>query len=139
MSTFDVLHPDGNDFDPFLFASVGEDRNGATVTVISALARLGLDPWKEAGDLAVLERNAACARLGSHFVEFEDVPALRHEHEAVAQKLVEFLPDRSPIGVAKQAGLGSFQVLSPISVKWLLFALFVVLGLIRFYFLVQSV
>jgi len=46
MPTVDVLHPDGNDFDPFLFASVGEDRNGANVTVISALARLGLDPWK---------------------------------------------------------------------------------------------
>ncbi|WP_299746782.1 hypothetical protein [uncultured Tateyamaria sp.] len=38
MSAPDVLRPDGSDYDAFLQAEVGEDRTGAAVTVLSALA-----------------------------------------------------------------------------------------------------
>ncbi len=34
MSVSDVLRPDGSDYDPFLLAEVGEDKTGATVTVL---------------------------------------------------------------------------------------------------------
>ena len=49
-----LLHPDGSDFDAFLQAELGEDRNGVAVTVLSALARVGLEPWTEAKELARL-------------------------------------------------------------------------------------
>ena len=38
MSASDVLHPDGTDYDAFLFAKLGEDSAGDDVTVLSALA-----------------------------------------------------------------------------------------------------
>jgi hypothetical protein len=36
------------EFDNFLYASIGADRNGMPLSVLSALARLDLDPWEEA-------------------------------------------------------------------------------------------
>jgi hypothetical protein len=42
---FSLLHSDLNNF---LFASVGEEQNGVTLSVVSGLTRLGLDPWEEA-------------------------------------------------------------------------------------------
>jgi hypothetical protein len=49
--------------DAFLFATVGEEANGMPLSVASALARLGLDPWTEAGRLAALPQSAAIERL----------------------------------------------------------------------------
>jgi hypothetical protein len=60
-----VLNPHPPEFERFLYASVGEDRNGYVVTVLSAFARLGLDPWAESADLAKLGRDAARARVGN--------------------------------------------------------------------------
>lgn len=52
-------------YDLFLYAPAGEDRRGTSVTVLSMLARLGLDPWGEAADLAALPDAAARARLST--------------------------------------------------------------------------
>jgi hypothetical protein len=52
-------------FDPFLFAEVGEERNGMLLSVLSALARLDLDPWREAASLSKLPAEAATERLSS--------------------------------------------------------------------------
>jgi hypothetical protein len=53
----------GSEFDEFLGASIGEDRNGMGLTILSALARLDVDPWEEATSLARMPRNAAVVRL----------------------------------------------------------------------------
>ena|SRR5579863_10450245 len=53
----------GLEFDKFLCASIGEDRNGTELSVLSALARLDVDPWKEATSLARMPREAAAMRL----------------------------------------------------------------------------
>jgi hypothetical protein len=42
---FRPLRPD---LDKFLFAAVGEEIDGIPLSTISALTRLGLDPWQEA-------------------------------------------------------------------------------------------
>lgn len=39
-------------FNDFLYATVCEERNEMPLSLISALARLDLDPWTEAADLA---------------------------------------------------------------------------------------
>jgi hypothetical protein len=83
---------DGSEFEPFLYAPVGEDRNGQIVTVLSTLARLGLDPWKEAAALAALGRDAASSRLGLLLSGFRDVPALGRDHLSVARELAGLLP-----------------------------------------------
>lgn len=96
MSASDVLHPDGTDYDRFLFAEVGEDSTGAPVTVLSALARLDLEPWTEACELSRLARSAAQVRLAAHLEAITDVPALALANGARATKLVALLPKRTP-------------------------------------------
>ena len=80
-----------NDFDRFLFAEVGKDRNGNTVTVLSTLARIGLDPRQEAAELAALSRKRAGSRLASLLANFTDIPTL--DHDATATRLAKLLPD----------------------------------------------
>ena len=55
-----IGHPE---FDAFLSAPVGEDANGVGLTVMSALARIGLDPWSEAARLSDLPHDAAVEAL----------------------------------------------------------------------------
>ena len=111
MTGVDVLHPHGNGFDPFLQAAVGEDRNGQVVTVLSMLARLGLDPWSEASDLASLSHAAAGTRLGKLLSSFRDVPTLGLDHGAIARRLTDLLPVRSL--PRKSEAIGSSASLGP--------------------------
>src|SRR6185437_4795881 len=50
-------------FDDFLYAPIGEDRNGMPLSVLSALVRLDVDPWQEAAKLARLPGEAATQRF----------------------------------------------------------------------------
>ena len=92
MPTMDEMRQGGTPFDPFLYAAVGEDRNGNLVTVLSTLARLGLEPWEAAAELAGLTRAEARSRLGALLARFLDVPSLGKDHAAVTQRLVALLP-----------------------------------------------
>ncbi|MFQ1702899.1 hypothetical protein ACJ5NV_20170 [Loktanella agnita] len=104
MADPNVLNPHPPEFDRFLYASVGEDRNGYVVTVLSTLARLGLDPWKEAAELVVLGHDAAQARLGTLLARFRDVPALASDHGRIARDLSLLLPEgRSPSSLKRVA------------------------------------
>lgn len=55
-----IGHPE---FDAFLSAPVGADAAGVELSVMSALARVGLDPWSEAARLSDLPRDAAVEAL----------------------------------------------------------------------------
>ncbi len=97
-----VLNPNPPEFERFLYASVGEDRNGYVVTVLSALARLGLDPWKESAELVALGREAARARLGTLLARCRDVPALASDHDRIARDLSQLLPEGQASGSLKR-------------------------------------
>ncbi len=103
MADPNVLNPHPPEFDRFLYASVGEDRNGYVVTVLSTLARLGLDPWKETAELAALGRDDARARLGTLLARFRDVPALASDHGRIARVLSQLLPEDRASASFKQA------------------------------------
>ena len=103
MAAPNVLNPHPPEFERFLYASVGEDRNGYVVTVLSTLARLGLDPWKEAAELVALGRDAAQARLGTRLARIRDVPALASDHGRVARDLNQLLPESPMPGALKRA------------------------------------
>ncbi len=94
MTPSDILCPHNPEFDRFLQAFVGEDRNGNAVTVLSTLARLDLEPWEEAAALAALEKEAAGSRLEMLLSQFRDVPALKQDYGSVARKLIRLLPKR---------------------------------------------
>jgi len=86
----------GSEFDAFLFAPLGEDRNGVPLSVISLLARMNLDPWQEAGDLAALPAEAAASRLAVSFDSLTD-PILRQANSrAMILGLLALLPRASP-------------------------------------------
>lgn len=104
MSRMDFLHQGGTPFDGFLYADLGQDRDGNTVSVLSALARLGLDPWDEAAALADLPRDGARTRLGGLLARFNDVPALGRDVGAIVPQLVDLLPNAS--GLKSDKGIG---------------------------------
>jgi len=114
MARMDFLRQGGTPFDQFLYAGVGEDRSGATVSVLSTLARLGLDPWDEAADLSDLPRAGARSRLGGLLARFGDVPALGSDHGSIAQRLIELLPKTSGRQSGRAPLLSSPAVLSGI-------------------------
>jgi hypothetical protein len=88
--------PLGSEFDAFLFAPLGEDRNGLSLSVISLLARMNLDPWEEAGDLATLPAEAAASRLGVALATLTD-PVLRQANSrTLVLRLLALLPRGAP-------------------------------------------
>ena len=97
MPTMDDIRRGGTPFDAFLYAAVGEDRNGNTVTVLSALARLGLEPWQAASELAALTGEEARNRLDGLLTRLRDVPALGQDHAAIARRLIALLPNAAAV------------------------------------------
>ena len=82
----------GSEFDDFLFAPIGEDRNGMLLSVLSALARLDIDPWQEAAKLAGLPGETATQRLASLIAELPDEPAAHPDPATIAARLIALLP-----------------------------------------------
>jgi hypothetical protein len=82
----------GPEFDEFLGASIGEDQNGTGLTVLSAFARLNVDPWQEATRLARMPRNAAVARLNALIDALASEPAIESPGGTIAADLVALLP-----------------------------------------------
>ncbi len=82
----------GSEFNRFLFAAIGTDRNGGQLSVVSALARLDLDAWAEAASLARLPREAAVRKLSAMLKRYPEIPRLAQESGAVAAGLIALLP-----------------------------------------------
>ena len=82
----------GPEFDAFLGAPIGEDRNGTTLSVLSALARLDVDPWREATSLARMPREAAADRLTALIDALPRDPASAIPSQTSAADLVALLP-----------------------------------------------
>jgi hypothetical protein len=86
----------GPEFDAFLFAPVGEDRSGMPLSVVSMLARLDLDPWQTAAQLAALSPDFAAQELVSilgslHIWSLQSCDIL-----LIARHLVAMLPHSPP-------------------------------------------
>jgi hypothetical protein len=79
-------------FDNFLFAPIADDQNDTPLSVLSALARLNIDPWKEAAILAQLPREAATQRLASSIGALLDGRSVHSEHRPIAARLIALLP-----------------------------------------------
>lgn len=94
MSASTILNPHDPDFERFLYATVGDDHGGRSVSVLSVLARLKLDPWDEAASLGALSRDAAVQRLSQLLARSLDIPSLRQDHHAIAKNLASLLPNR---------------------------------------------
>ncbi len=97
---FSPMHSDLN---AFLFAAIGEDKLGLELTVVSAMARSGLDPWAEATRLSALSPRAAAQGLSevitksSNGADFGDV-------DAIADRLVRLLPKAGRVPAVRATG-----------------------------------
>ncbi len=97
-------------YEPFLSAPVGKDRRGTSVTVLSMLARLGVDPWGEASDLAKLPEGAARQRLEALMARFSDVSTPVSDQSRIVLKLLAFLP--RPVTLARSSSDGELARLA---------------------------
>ena len=112
------LSPLGSEFDNFLFAPIGEDKNGMLLSVVSALARLDVDPWQEADELARLPREAAIARLASWIAALPEDRRRHPDPGKIAGRLIALLPRQArsnitpPHQTLPGAGEGPIPVLA---------------------------
>ena len=102
---FSLLHSDLNDF---LFASVGEEQNGVTLSVVSGLTRLGLDPWEEAARLTPLPKARAAEALATSIARLPIRRTQSLDDLAISRRLVELLPAQkmAPLQGQEQASTG---------------------------------
>jgi hypothetical protein len=80
----------------FLFADVGVEASGMPLSVLSTLARLGMDPWQEAGRLAKLPRAAAVEGLARIIAAMPASLWSLSDATPIAARLVALLPARGP-------------------------------------------
>ena len=84
-----------SEYNAFLFAAVGEEEVGLPLTVLTALTRLGFDPWREAARLSDLPRETAARAFAVTIAMLPEGDWKASESEAIATRLVNWLPGRS--------------------------------------------
>ena len=82
----------GREYDKFLYASVGDDNNGMPLTVLSALARVDVDPWEEASKLTRLPPGSAATQLASLLGALRHTPVTDLDPARLAAPLIALLP-----------------------------------------------
>jgi hypothetical protein len=122
-----VLAPE---FDDFLFAPIGEERNGMLLSVVSALARLDVDPWQEAANLAELPRTTATRRLTSLIAALLDKPTTDLDPGANAARLIARLPHRASFTAPPVETLLSVRVRSVIQSQQFRYAAFILIAVV---------
>jgi hypothetical protein len=123
--------PPGSEFDDFLFALVGEDRNGMPLSVVSVLARMDLDPWVEAATLADLPAETAARKLAAWLDALSD-PALKPPSpDTRAVRLIALLPRRvNANSPPRVAGTDTVVAASPRAlIKAIPLAIYIILSL----------
>lgn len=95
MALRQLYRPLRPDLDRFLYAEVGEEQEGVCLTMISALVRLGLDPWDEASRLSSLKKPEAAAQLAQSILRLTGTRWLSPEARRIADGLIELLPARA--------------------------------------------
>lgn len=83
-----MTDPLRTDLNEFLFTRVADDANGMHLTMLSALARSGVDPWVEAAELAALPRESAAQKLVHMLANVPNGPSPGDDTATLAARLV---------------------------------------------------
>src|SRR6202040_2817467 len=81
-------------YNHFLFAPICEEANGMQLSVLSALARMDVDPWEEVTRLAAMPKAIAERALVSTLDRVLGKNWNPSETEVIAARLVQLLPRR---------------------------------------------
>jgi len=109
-------------FNDFLYAPIGEEENGMVLTVLSALARLGVDPWDEAARLSEQPKESATKRLTSIISALPNGQWAKASLGDIVARLGALLPAKQ-VAIAQPAMPHTRQV-RPSAVMMFLFLLF---------------
>lgn len=103
--------PLGAEYEPFLYAILYEEADGAPLSVVSAIARSGVDPWREAARITTLPRPAAFEALARLAPGRDEA-----ETNAIVRRLLALLPVKrrdAPAPAAVQLKKAAGGTLSP--------------------------
>jgi hypothetical protein len=114
-------------FDDFLFASIGQEHNGMLLSVVSALARLDIDPWAEAANLAKMSTEAAIERMRLLIASLPEQSSVSSDPEAIAARLIALLPPRQYISKPTPVRNTPGRVVV-VTVDWRVLAFFILVG-----------
>ncbi len=93
-----------SEFNEFLFASIGDEENGMPLSVMSALTRLGIDPWEQAAQLSALPQGVAASTLAPMIARLPGGLWGAAEAKSIAARLVALLPERRTIALPRRDG-----------------------------------
>lgn len=95
MSASGVFDLQNSALNAFLYAAVGEEPNGTTLSLVSVFARTGNDPWGEAKRLAGLPKPEAISSLARTLLAMPKSIFIGADAMPIATQLVALLPTRS--------------------------------------------
>jgi hypothetical protein len=81
---------------PFLFAEVGLEASGVPLTVLSVLARLGEDPWRQAQNWVSLSKETVVDQLADCIRQMPMGPEAIRDARITAKRLSLLLPGAQP-------------------------------------------
>jgi hypothetical protein len=116
MTSTDAFALKNSDLNRFLFAEVGTELNGSALTILSILARLGLDPWAEAARWAKMPKAAAINCLAQGIGKMPLSPEALAETLATASSLVKLLPAQKQ---AIEQGSNGSEVRTLTALEWM--------------------
>jgi hypothetical protein len=126
------------EYDDFLFAEIGEQENGMTMSMASALVRLGLDPWEEAGRLAAMPAATAVTAVSALIARMSDLKLRASENTSLAAGLVRLLARdaRPSFKPAPARVVPGWRVLLQVEPRWLVsaVAIGVIVAAVRIFF-----
>jgi hypothetical protein len=99
VATPDVTTLQRSDLNQFLFADIGTEANGMTLSVLSVFARRGSDPWTEAGRLAGLSKAEAADSLAQMIAGMPNSLWALPDAIAISGRLIGMLPARPALGI----------------------------------------
>jgi hypothetical protein len=100
----DVFALRNSSLNAFLFAELGTEQNGCTLTVLSTLARLGMDPWAQAAEWARMPTAATIDGLTESILRMPLHIAGVIEARAIAGRLAALLPRQGASPEQQSAG-----------------------------------
>jgi hypothetical protein len=86
-------------FNPFLYASVGDDADGMSLSLLSAFARQDVDPWEQAAALSRLPAESAHVQLVAMLGALPRHASLA-DRNVIAGRLIPLLPKEPAHGPA---------------------------------------
>jgi hypothetical protein len=110
-------------YNQFLYAPICEKANGMQLSVLSALARMDVDPWDEATRLAAIPKAIAVRTLASTVGRVLGKSRNPSEMEVIAARLVQLLPQRGEGATVAQTETARVGAQRTYWLVWLGFAL----------------